>query len=73
MVLSADVLVLSLMLLQGLLAGSNDFDQLQNGGDCRDINRHFYSLQEAKQAVRRPVVQVSNSSLISLCATDQRP
>ncbi|WIA16714.1 hypothetical protein OEZ85_013369 [Tetradesmus obliquus] len=47
----------------GLLAGSNDFEQLQNGGDCRDINRHFYSLQEARQAVRRPVVQ----ALLELC------
>jgi sucrose phosphorylase len=53
--MTAEVL---LLLLQGLLAGSNDFEQLQNGGDCRDINRHYYSLQEAKQAVRRPVVQV---------------
>jgi sucrose phosphorylase len=45
-------------LSQGLLAGSNDFEQLQKGGDCRDINRHYYTLQEARQAVRRPVVQV---------------
>lgn len=25
---------------QGLLAGSNDSEQLQKGGECRDINRH---------------------------------
>ena len=41
----------------GLLAGENDMDLLSRTGIGRDINRHYYSLDEIDQAIRRPVVQ----------------
>lgn len=41
----------------GLLAGENDMDLLAKSGVGRDINRHFYSLDEIEEAIRRPVVQ----------------
>jgi sucrose phosphorylase len=41
----------------GLLAGENDMMLLATSGVGRDINRHFYSLEEVEQALHRPVVQ----------------
>jgi sucrose phosphorylase len=41
----------------GLLAGENDMALLARSGIGRDINRHFYSLEEVEQAIQRPVVQ----------------
>lgn len=41
----------------GLLAGENDMTLLAKSGVGRDINRHFYSLDEVEQALHRPVVQ----------------
>lgn len=67
--------------LQGLLAGRDDFE-LMKKGSIRDINRHFYSVEEAKAALQRPVVQVSvtgrdsrtgSSHLSCLAANTFRP
>ncbi len=41
----------------GLLAGENDMSLLAKSGVGRDINRHFYTLDEVDQAIQRPVVQ----------------
>ncbi|MBT3321874.1 MAG: sucrose phosphorylase [Anaerolineae bacterium] len=41
----------------GALAGENDVEILEKGGEGRDINRHNYSLNEIKQEVTREVVQ----------------
>ncbi len=41
----------------GLLAGENDMDLLARTGVGRDINRHYYTLEEIVQAIQRPVVQ----------------
>jgi len=41
----------------GLLAGENDIHLLAKSGVGRDINRHYYTLDEIDLAVRRPVVQ----------------
>lgn len=41
----------------GLLAGCNDEDLMQQTGELRDINRHYYSLEEAEEAIQKPVVQ----------------
>ncbi|TVP59180.1 MAG: sucrose phosphorylase, partial [Halomonadaceae bacterium] len=41
----------------GLLAGCNDQELLEATGEARDINRHFYSRQEADEAMGQPVVQ----------------
>lgn len=41
----------------GLLAGCNDYDLMDSTGELRDINRHFYSLEEIDEAVARPVVK----------------
>jgi sucrose phosphorylase len=41
----------------GLLAGKNDFELLQKTNQGRDINRHYYTLDEIKQNLDRPVVQ----------------
>jgi sucrose phosphorylase len=46
----------------GLLAGRDDFE-LMKQGSIRDINRHYYSVEEAKAAIQRPVVQ----ALLQLC------
>jgi len=48
----------------GLLAGGNDMDLLSSTGVGRDINRHYYSLDEIDQQLERPVVQ----NLIGLIA-----
>lgn len=41
----------------GLFAGSNDTDLMSETGEARDINRHFYSLEEADAALQQAVVQ----------------
>ncbi len=41
----------------GLLAGENDMDLLAKSGVGRDINRHYYTLEEIDRAVQRPVVR----------------
>jgi sucrose phosphorylase len=41
----------------GLMAGENDLDLLSKSGVGRDINRHYYTLDEIDQALQRPVVQ----------------
>ena len=46
----------------GLLAGQNDIKLLEKTKEGRDINRHYYELDEIKKEVQRPVVK----SLIKL-------
>ncbi len=46
----------------GLLAGVNDVDLVEKTGVGRDINRHYYSLDEIRADLKRPVV----NSLIQL-------
>lgn len=40
----------------GLLAGMNDMDLVGRTGVGRDINRHYYSHDEIREALQRPVV-----------------
>jgi sucrose phosphorylase len=41
----------------GMLAGSNDIDLLERTKNGRDINRHYYSVEEVAQEQNRLVVQ----------------
>ena len=41
----------------GLLAGVNDEELMEETGELRDINRHYYSLSEAKESLTSPVVK----------------
>ncbi len=41
----------------GLLAGCNDEALMEKTGELRDINRHYYSMEEADQAVDAAVVR----------------
>ena len=41
----------------GLLAGCNDVDLLSRTGVGRDINRHYYTVDELRVALTHPVVQ----------------
>ncbi|MCC5811809.1 MAG: sucrose phosphorylase [Ectothiorhodospiraceae bacterium] len=41
----------------GLLAGCNDNELMERTGEARDINRHYYTLEEFDQAIEQPVVQ----------------
>ena len=41
----------------GLLAGTNDMDLLRRTGVGRDINRHYYNVQEIVTELRRPIVR----------------
>lgn len=41
----------------GLLAGRNDDELAELTGEARDVNRHFYSLDEFDSALTQPVVQ----------------
>ena len=41
----------------GLLAGCNDMELLRRTGVGRDINRHYYTADELRQELTRPVVQ----------------
>lgn len=47
----------------GLLAGKNDKQAVDEEGSGRSINRHTFSLEEAEEAVKKPVVQ----ALLDLC------
>ena len=44
----------------GLFAGRNDFDFYNQTKQSRDINRHYYTLEEIEQEFKRPVVQRMN-------------
>lgn len=41
----------------GLLAGKNDIELLEKTKVGRNINRHYYSMDEIEEEVKRPVVQ----------------
>ncbi|HET9267611.1 MAG TPA: sucrose phosphorylase [Vicinamibacterales bacterium] len=41
----------------GLLAGGNDLDLLRRTGAGRDINRHYYTPEEVRRELTRPVVR----------------
>ncbi|MDF2888859.1 MAG: sucrose phosphorylase [Lacrimispora sp.] len=41
----------------GLLAGTNDIELMEKTKNGRDINRHYYSLDEIEKEVNRPVVK----------------
>ncbi|MBC1824344.1 sucrose phosphorylase [Listeria seeligeri] len=41
----------------GLLAGKNDIDLLEETKEGRNINRHYYTIDEIKNEVKRPVVK----------------
>jgi sucrose phosphorylase len=41
----------------GLLAGENDMNLLAKSGVGRDINRHYFTLDEIDHVVQRPVIQ----------------
>jgi len=41
----------------GLLAGLNDIGLVEKTRQGRDINRHFYSIEEAEEELQRPVVK----------------
>ncbi|MFQ9800440.1 MAG: sucrose phosphorylase [Clostridia bacterium] len=41
----------------GLLAGANDIALMESSRQGRDINRHYYSMEEIEETVKRPVVQ----------------
>lgn len=41
----------------GLLAGENDLALMEETKNGRDINRHYYTKEEVREEVKRPVVQ----------------
>ena len=41
----------------GLLAGGNDVDLLRHTGVGRDVNRHYYTPEEVRRELTRPVVR----------------
>ena len=41
----------------GLLAGENDIELLETSKEGRNINRHYYTLEEIDREVERPVVK----------------
>ncbi|EDN7816637.1 sucrose phosphorylase [Listeria monocytogenes] len=41
----------------GLLAGKNDIDLLEETKEGRNINRHYYTMDEIENEVKRPVVK----------------
>jgi len=41
----------------GLFGGSNDLELMESTDELRDINRHFYSLEEVEEAMRKPLVK----------------
>lgn len=45
----------------GALAGKNDMDLLRRTNVGRDINRHYYTVEEIDQNMKRPVVQALNA------------
>ncbi len=42
---------------EGLLAGRHDFDRYEMTNDPRELNRHNYTIEEIRQACKKPVVQ----------------
>lgn len=44
----------------GLFAGQNDWEFYEKSKQSRDINRHYYSLEEIEEEFKRPVVQKMN-------------
>lgn len=41
----------------GMLAGKNDIELLENTKEGRNINRHYYSLEEIEEEIERPIVK----------------
>lgn len=41
----------------GLMVGCNDEELMNQSGELRDINRHYYSLEEIDREIQRPVVR----------------
>jgi hypothetical protein len=41
----------------GLFAGCNDQELMEQTGELRDINRHYYSLEEVAQDIQKPVAK----------------
>lgn len=41
----------------GLLAGENDLELLEKTKEGRNINRHYYNLEEIEEEIKRPVVK----------------
>lgn len=41
----------------GLLAGENDIELLEKTKEGRNINRHYYTVEEVESAIERPVVK----------------
>ncbi len=41
----------------GWLCGTNDMELMEQTGEARDINRHYYSREEVDAAVQQPVVK----------------
>ena len=41
----------------GMLAGSNDVTLMEKTKNGRDINRHYYSMEEVKKEQSRPIVK----------------
>jgi sucrose phosphorylase len=41
----------------GLLAGENDLDLLKQTNNGRDINRHYFTEEEVRQSIKKPVVR----------------
>lgn len=44
----------------GLFAGQNDFEFCLSSKQGRDINRHYYTMEEIEEEFKRPVVQKMN-------------
>jgi sucrose phosphorylase len=44
----------------GLLAGANDIELMERTKNGRDINRHYYSLEEIENEQKRPLIQELN-------------
>ena len=51
----------------GLLAGRNDTELTEETKNGRNINRHFYSVEEAEKEMERPVVQARALTPFSTC------
>lgn len=47
----------------GLLAGENDIELLESTKEGRNINRHYYDLEEIEREVQRPVVLVRSAQI----------
>ena len=47
----------------GLLEGENDIELLESTKEGRNINRHYYDLEEIEREVQRPVVLVQSAQI----------